>query len=210
MAESPSSNSSLSSPTSPGVDPAARAAAVWAGIGQIFGRRFAAEFGEKPSAYWVREIAELTDAQLSTGLGKLRSEARQHPPSLGEFVAACKASGSPRMLGQDLDDDTVERLAGPPAPGRFGLPSGMSAIAYKAAEVKASGMLPYIDGRYTCASSLPPKFHAQYFAGRYENAQHHRDYLRRNPGYRAQLEREFAFKWNVQANLDPDAEARAA
>lgn len=112
MAASPSSRSSLISQPSRPVEPAARAAAVWAALGQIFGRRFATEFGEKPSAYWVREVAELTDAQLTNGLARLRKESRQHPPSLGEFVSVCRnvdtpprphLTGLPPPPAEDLD-----------------------------------------------------------------------------------------------------------
>ena len=125
-------------------------------------------------------------------------------------MAACKGSGSPRMLGQSLDDGDVKRLSGPPAPGRHGLPGGMSAIAYVAAERRAAGMFPYITGVWICASSLPPKHHAAYLAGRFENAAQHREFLRRNPGYRAQLEREFSFKWDAKVDIAAAMESWAA
>ena len=114
------------------------------------------------------------------------------------------------MLGQQLNDSDVKRLSGPAKPGRHGLPSGMSAIAYRSAEVKASGMVPYIGGTYTCASSLPPKHHSAYLSGNFSNAAQHREYLRANPGYRQQLEREFAFKWDVAVRLDDVIERWAA
>jgi hypothetical protein len=83
-------------PASPAsTDDLKRAAAIWAGMVQIYGRRFAGDFGEKPSQYWVREIAQRTDEELRNGMDRLRRENRPHPPSLGEFVTLCRNSDQP-------------------------------------------------------------------------------------------------------------------
>lgn len=78
----------------------------------------------------------------------------------------------------------------------------MAAMAYKGAEVRESGMLPYIDGYYICASSLPPVQHKKYIGGGFQNVRQHRAYILADKHYRNQLEREFAFKWDVKVNLE--------
>lgn len=187
-----------------------RAQSVWAALAEMYGRTLVTNYGAEPPTVWRAKIGELSDAQVANGLRSLSEKPSQYPPTLGEFVAACKGSGSPRMLGQSLDDSDVKRLSGPPAPGRHGLPSGMSAIAYRGAEVRAAGMLPNLGGCSICASSLPPKHHAAYLAGRFENAAQHREYLRRSPGYRERLQQEFAAKWGVSVDIGAAMESWAA
>ena len=186
-----------------------RAMQVWATLAEMYGQTLVNNFGEAPPSVWRAKIGELTDVQLANGLRALSEKPAQYPPTLGEFVSTCKGSSSPRMLGQSLDDGDVKRLTGPAEPARAGLPPGMSAIAYKGAEVKASGMLPYIDGYHICASSLPPKHHETYFNGKFENVAQHRDYLLANRHYRDKLQQEFAFKWGVTVDLTATAEAWA-
>ena len=187
-----------------------RAMQVWTALAEMYGQTLLTNFGAEPPPLWAAKIAELTDAQIAQGLRAMSERQSSYAPALGEFVAACKGSGSPRMLGQQLDERDVKRLSGPQQAGRFGLPPGMSAIAYKSAENAAAGMAPYFDGYYTCASSLPPKHHAAYLDGRFANAAQHREYLRRNPGYRQQLEREFAAKWDMAVDLGAALERWAA
>jgi hypothetical protein len=94
--ENRSSSSRPNSHDSPAsADDLKRAAALWAGMGQVYGRRFANEFGEKPSPYWVREVATLSDGQLRNGMERLRRENRPHPPTLGEFVTLCRNADQP-------------------------------------------------------------------------------------------------------------------
>jgi hypothetical protein len=169
-----------------------RAMQVWAALAEMFGQPLITNYGGEPPPLWRAKVDELTDGQVANGLRVLSEKPSPYPPSLGEFVAACKGGGSPRMLGQRLDDSDVRRLAGPAEAGRNGLPPGMSGIAYQAARNAAEGMAPYIDGHYTCASSLPERHQAAYLDGRFANAAAHREFLRAHPGYREQLEREFA------------------
>lgn len=83
----------LPSGSSPAID---RAAAIWAALAQIFGRKFLAEYGERPNAMWRREIDSLTDAELSRGLERCRREGGEFAPALGQFSALCRDSGARR------------------------------------------------------------------------------------------------------------------
>jgi hypothetical protein len=178
-----------------------RAMQVWAALAEMFGQPLLTNYGGEPPPLWRAKIGELTDGQVANGLRVLSEKPTPYPPSLGEFVAACRGGGSPRMLGQDLGDADVRRLTGPAPAARAGLPPGMSAIAYQAAENAVAGLAPYIDGHYTCASSLPAKHHAAYLAGAFANAAQHREYLRAHPGYAQRIEREFAERWKLDVKL---------
>lgn len=178
---SSSSPTSLEKPASP--DPAdravKRAAAVWAGLGQIYGRRFQTEFGESPSPYWVREIAELSTGQLQRGMTRLRREAREFPPNLSQFVDACTRDDARPNLGAD-GSAFVPLIETPPRPD-LGLPGGMSPICYQRASDIAKGRWPYLGGMYISPGSLAPGHWAEYQRGEYPNADEHRAYCVEHP-----------------------------
>lgn len=73
-----------------------RAAAIWAALAQMFGRKFLAEYGERPNAMWRREIDSLTDAELSRGLERCRREGGEFAPALGQFSKLCRDPGERR------------------------------------------------------------------------------------------------------------------
>ena len=52
-----------------------------------------------PNESWARTIARLTDREIVRGLSNLASDGLAHPPTLGQFVAACKRLPPVRYLG---------------------------------------------------------------------------------------------------------------
>jgi hypothetical protein len=65
----------------------------------MHGARFLKEFGSAPNESWTRTIAALSDRQIVRGLSNLAEDGLQHPPTLGQFVAACKRLPPVRHLG---------------------------------------------------------------------------------------------------------------
>ena len=79
--------------------PEPRAGRVWQRLAEIHGARFLKEFGSAPNESWKRAIAKLTDHEIVRGLTNLAEDGLQHPPTLGQFVAACKRTPPVRYLG---------------------------------------------------------------------------------------------------------------
>lgn len=92
-----------SAPTKQSSD--ARAWKVWAMLTEMFGNAFPQKFGANPGPLWREVIAELTDAQVKTGLDSIMKAGSPFPPSMPEFKAAC--------LDESGADDAgkIERLA---------------------------------------------------------------------------------------------------
>jgi hypothetical protein len=60
-------------------------------LGEIYGKKWAANHGEKPSPGWVSRIAQLSDAQIKRGLVELSvTEQDFYPvPDMAEFTTYC-------------------------------------------------------------------------------------------------------------------------
>jgi len=56
----------------------------------MFGKAFYREHGEEPANLWNQAVWALTDKQIVGGLANLANEGLTFPPTLSQFVAACK------------------------------------------------------------------------------------------------------------------------
>ena len=66
-----------------------RAERIWLRLIQAYGSRVAESYGEAMPQPWVEAIAEVSDEQIAYGLRKIVRDTPVHPPTLGQFVAAC-------------------------------------------------------------------------------------------------------------------------
>lgn len=93
-----------------------RAAKVWLRLREMHGDRFLREFGSQPNETWRAAIDRLSDDEIRQALKTLAEKGSPHPPTLGEFVAACRPpkpeTGSPRYLGANPINYTEMRIAG--------------------------------------------------------------------------------------------------
>ncbi len=62
---------------------------VWDRLIEAYGTRVIDTFGKAPPPTWVLAIKDLTDSQIAYGLRKVVRDTPIHPPTLGQFVAAC-------------------------------------------------------------------------------------------------------------------------
>lgn len=67
-----------------------RAAAVWVALAELFGSKVTSQWGETPPPRWCAVVAQLTDAQLSTGLQRIEDSGREWPPTAPEFKRECR------------------------------------------------------------------------------------------------------------------------
>lgn len=80
-----------------------RADRVWLRLVQSYGSRVAESYGEDIPKIWADAVEDLTDEQITYGLRKVTRDTPIHPPTLGQFVAACAdmpqnhAEGGPTM-----------------------------------------------------------------------------------------------------------------
>lgn len=58
----------------------------------MYGNKFISSYGEKPLQMWAMTINELKDYEIKRGLRKLLMKGSGTPPTLPQFVAACKYS----------------------------------------------------------------------------------------------------------------------
>lgn len=66
-----------------------RADRVWRRLIEAYGSRVAENYGRDIPKSWSDAIEDLTDEQVIYGLRKVVRDTPIHPPSLGQFVAAC-------------------------------------------------------------------------------------------------------------------------
>lgn len=66
-----------------------RAERVWVRLVQSYGSRVAESYGREMPKPWFEAIADLTDDQVAYGLRKVIRDTPIHPPTVGQFVAAC-------------------------------------------------------------------------------------------------------------------------
>jgi len=66
-----------------------RADRVWKRLIEAYGSRVAENYGRDVPKSWIDAIEDLTDEQVVYGLRKVVRDTPIHPPSLGQFVAAC-------------------------------------------------------------------------------------------------------------------------
>lgn len=62
---------------------------VWERLIQSYGSRMADSYGFEMPKSWADAIEDLTDQQITYGLRKVMRDTPIHPPTLGQFVAAC-------------------------------------------------------------------------------------------------------------------------
>jgi hypothetical protein len=66
-----------------------RSERVWLRLVQAYGSRVADSYGPKMPKPWADAVDDLTDEQIAYGLRKVIRDTPIHPPTLGQFVAAC-------------------------------------------------------------------------------------------------------------------------
>jgi hypothetical protein len=66
-----------------------RADRIWVRFIQAYGSRVGDSYGEDMPPSWVDAVGELTDQQIDYGMRKVVRDTPIHPPTLGQFVAAC-------------------------------------------------------------------------------------------------------------------------
>lgn len=84
-----------------------RALEVWKNLCEMFGSKFVSNYGENPSQMWIAAINGFKDYEVQRGLRKLLYKGSGTPPTLPQFVSACKYSD---------DEDTT------PNPSTLALP----------------------------------------------------------------------------------------
>ena len=69
-----------------------RALQVWKNLCEMFGGKFVSNYGEQPTQMWIATINGFKDYEIQRGLRKLLHKGSGTPPTLPQFVAACKYS----------------------------------------------------------------------------------------------------------------------
>ena len=69
-----------------------RALQVWKNLCEMFGGKFVSNYGEQPTQMWIATINGFKDHEIQRGLRKLLHKGSGTPPTLPQFVAACKYS----------------------------------------------------------------------------------------------------------------------
>ena len=65
---------------------------VWVSLTNMYGNKFMTAYGEKPSQIWTMTINGFKEHEIQRGLRKLLHKGSGTPPTLPQFVAACKYS----------------------------------------------------------------------------------------------------------------------
>ena len=65
---------------------------IWAALTDMYGSKFLSAYGEKPSQMWTVAINGFKEFEIQRGLRKLLHKGSGTPPTLPQFVAACKYS----------------------------------------------------------------------------------------------------------------------
>jgi hypothetical protein len=66
-----------------------RADRIWLRLIQAYGSRVAESYGEDMPSSWVDAVEDISDQQIDYGMRKVVRDTPIHPPTLGQFVAAC-------------------------------------------------------------------------------------------------------------------------
>jgi hypothetical protein len=69
----------------------------------MYGNKFTAAYGESPSQMWTVTIAGFKDFEIERGLRKLLFKGSGTPPTLPQFVAACKYSEDDEPISAPVD-----------------------------------------------------------------------------------------------------------
>ena len=67
----------------------------------MHGDRFLREYGETANRTWTEAISRMSNEQIIASLKNLSEQARPHPPTLPEFVAACRQQKPKNEFGLD-------------------------------------------------------------------------------------------------------------
>ena len=62
----------------------------WEAMGEIYGKAWAKQFGTEPAPLWTRKLYELGVEKIKIGINELIDNNYKFPPSLPEFIQACK------------------------------------------------------------------------------------------------------------------------
>ena len=65
---------------------------VWAALTDMYGSKFMTAYGDKPSQMWTVAINGFKEHEIQRGLRKLLHKGAGTPPTLPQFVVACKYS----------------------------------------------------------------------------------------------------------------------
>jgi hypothetical protein len=73
---------------------------VWLRLMQAYGSRMADNYGPKAPKPWADAIDDLSNEQVAYGFRKITRDTPVHPPTLGQFVAAC--ADMPHAQGDEI------------------------------------------------------------------------------------------------------------
>ena len=80
----------------------------WARMADMYGKRWYADYGDKPSKAWIDVLDRFTPNQIADALGRLTTASPQHPPTLPQFeqqlttaVRVGRNAGDPATLVRD-------------------------------------------------------------------------------------------------------------
>lgn len=62
---------------------------IWLRLIQAYGSRVADSYGENMPASWADAVEDFTDQEIDYGIRKCVRDTPIHPPTLGQFIAAC-------------------------------------------------------------------------------------------------------------------------
>ena len=65
---------------------------IWASLCEMYGSKFTNNYGETPPQMWKVTINNFKDFELARGMRKLMFKGSGTPPTLPQFLAACKYS----------------------------------------------------------------------------------------------------------------------
>ena len=62
----------------------------WAAMEEIYGKAWTKQFGNEPSQIWRKKLYQLGVEKITIGIDELIDNNHKFPPSLPEFIRACK------------------------------------------------------------------------------------------------------------------------
>lgn len=63
---------------------------LWIRMTELYGHRWLSQYGETPADTWIRGLADMSTADLGTGIIACVKSGESWPPSLPEFRAYCR------------------------------------------------------------------------------------------------------------------------